>query len=231
MAGETAKTTAICLAIHPWSNTSHIVSWLTPFGRMTTSVKGAVRPKSAFLGQYDLNYECDIVYYTRAHGDIHALKECTPVELRESLRTDWRRLLLADHFRMIAGTLSPCGPEAADWFGMLSQYIKRIDGEQNLLRLLLAFEIDALKLSGLSPVQEAASGYFTLRAERKLKLEPAVIQCIANPLSEKKYQILLEASRVIGVFYSFHLDDVPKTRRYILQAIQQNEKEDKVTNG
>ena len=49
MAGETTKTEAICLDIRPWSRTSHIVRWMTPEGPVTTVVKGAVRPKSAFL--------------------------------------------------------------------------------------------------------------------------------------------------------------------------------------
>ncbi len=231
MAGETAKTAAICLAIYPWSNTSHIVSWLTPQGRITTSVKGAVRPKSAFLGQYDLNYECDIVYYTRAHKDIHALRECSPSNLHEFLRSDWRKLLLADHFRMIAGTLAPYGPDAEEWFNLLSSYTKKLHDADNLLALMLAFEIEALNLSGLPPHVEAQNGYFALRGERKLKIAPSTAQCISNPLNEKKYQILLDTSRVIGVFYSFHLEDVPKTRRYVLQAIQQKDKEDKVTNG
>ena len=56
MAGETGKSEAICLDIRPWSRTSHVVEWLTPHGKIRTLVKGAVRPKSAFLGQYDLNY-------------------------------------------------------------------------------------------------------------------------------------------------------------------------------
>ena len=55
MAGETIKTEAICLDIRPWSRTSHVVSWLTPMGKVSTVVKGAVRAKSQFLGQYDLN--------------------------------------------------------------------------------------------------------------------------------------------------------------------------------
>ena len=43
MAGETIKTEAICLDIRPWSRTSHVVSWLTPMGKVATVVKGAVR--------------------------------------------------------------------------------------------------------------------------------------------------------------------------------------------
>ncbi|MBR4894602.1 MAG: recombination protein O N-terminal domain-containing protein, partial [Kiritimatiellae bacterium] len=119
MAGETAKTKAICLSINPWSQTSHIVSWLTPEGKLTTAVKGAVRPKSAFLGQYDLNYVCEIVYYLNAKSDIHALRECAPLKLNDFLRSDYRKLLVAEHFRTIASTLAPQGPDANEWFNLL----------------------------------------------------------------------------------------------------------------
>jgi phosphoesterase RecJ-like protein len=63
MAGETLKTLGIVLSIRPWSQTSHVVTWLTLNGVITTLVKGALRPKSAFIGQYDLFYTCELVYY------------------------------------------------------------------------------------------------------------------------------------------------------------------------
>ena len=97
MAGETTKTEAVCLDIRPWSRTSHIVRWMTPDGPVTTVVKGAIRPKSAFLGQYDLNYTCEIVYYSRAKGELHALRECSPLSTRDSLRSNYRALVLAEY--------------------------------------------------------------------------------------------------------------------------------------
>ena len=45
MAGETVKTEAICLDIRPWSRTIHVVSWLTPMGKVATVVKGAMPPE------------------------------------------------------------------------------------------------------------------------------------------------------------------------------------------
>ena len=227
MAGETAKTMAICLSISPWSQTSHIVSWLTPDGKITSSVKGAVRPKSAFLGQYDLNYICEIVYYLNAKGDVHALRECTPLKLNEFLRGDYRKLLVAEHFRTIAASLSPQGPDAAEWFNLLDDAISKLENAEILLAELLAFEIAALKLMGLSPEIEADSGVFTLRGERKITVSPEAAACIRNPRNEKKMQILVDASRVIGVFYIFHLDEPPKTRRHVIQAIQQKKKENR----
>jgi DNA repair protein RecO len=221
MAGETTKTKGVCLNIYPWSKTSHIVSWLTPKGRITTSVKGAARPKSAFLGQYDLNYECEIVYYLGAKGDVHALRECAPTALREELRLDYKKLLLAEHFRAVAESLAPSGPDAENWFDLLTDYLDRLSADCNLVAEMLSFEIKALELTGLSPKIEADSGSFALRGERRLPVSREVAQCISDPRSEKKFEILLDASRVIGVFYTFHLDQVPRTRRFVLQAIQQ----------
>ena len=120
MAGETIKSEAICLSVTPWSKTSHVVTWLTPSGRVGTVVKGAVRPKSAFLGQYDLNYTCEIVYYVRAKGELHALRECAPLDRRDALRDDYAALALAGYFRLMADRFAPQGPDSADWYATLS---------------------------------------------------------------------------------------------------------------
>ena len=120
MAGETLKTEAICLSVTPWSRTSHVVAWLTPAGRVGTVVKGAVRPKSAFLGQYDLNYTCEVVYYARAKGDLHALRECVPLDRRDALREDYAALALAGYFRFLADRFAPQGPDCAEWYETLS---------------------------------------------------------------------------------------------------------------
>ena len=223
MAGETVKTTAVCLSISPWSRTSHVVTWLTPHGKVATSVKGAVRPKSAFLGQYDLNYECEIVYYLRARGDLHALRECSPLETHEPLRSSYRALLLAEHFRKVAADLAPPGPESAAWMELLADSLASLHGGAGLLAQMLRFETRALRLAGLSPEIEAVTGSFALRGERRMPVPAAVARCIGNPLAEKNPQILLDAARAIGVFYSFHLDGVPETRRALAGMIATKE--------
>ena len=94
MAGETIKTKGIVLDIHPWSRTSHVTTWLTPdHGPVTTLVKGAVRPKSSFLGQYDLFYTCELVYYARAKSELHAIREVSPLDLPRYKRT--RKIIFA----------------------------------------------------------------------------------------------------------------------------------------
>ncbi len=226
MAGETIRAEAICLAVRPWSRTSHIVSWLTGAGRVSTLVKGAVRPKSQFLGQYDVNYTCEILYYARARGELHALRECSAIDRRDRLRGDYRALALADYFRKTCGDLAPSGPEAEEWMqaldGALTSLAAREDpSTRDSLRRLLDFEMRILDMSGLSPdlserPQDAA---FQLRGERRIPVSGKTLACLRNPGGERNLKILVDAARVIGVFYAFHLDCASDVRRTVLRMI------------
>lgn len=230
MAGETVKSEAICLSVRPWSRTSHVISWLTPSGRVTTLVKGAVRPKSAFLGQYDLNYTCEIVYYSRAHGELHALRECSPTEMRESLRHDYRALALAGYFCMLVERFAPQGDDAIAWFrelsGALDFACRGVGGPGAAAMQLLFFEIKVLVLLGLGPEIESAVGSFALRGERAVPISSDVAELLGSlsaspepPSVAGDFPIPLDALRVIGVYYSLHLDLPLDVRRSVLGVV------------
>ena len=229
MAGETIKTEAICLDIRPWSRTSHVVSWLTPAGRLTTVVKGAVRAKSLFLGQYDLNYTCDILYYARAKGELHALRECVPVEMREGLREDYRKLVLAGYFRRLVAELAPMGEDCRAWYEFLGRSLLCL---VPCASCLVGFELEVLRLSGLAPdfskfdknVEWSAfsleTGAFGLAEGRCIRVSREVAEYLANGAKNaQNSQIPLDAARVIGVFYQFHLDCASDVRRTVLEMI------------
>ena len=239
MAGETIKTEAICLDIRPWSRTSHVVSWLTPMGKVATVVKGAVRAKSQFLGQYDLNYTCDILYYARATGELHALRECVPLEMREELRDDYRKLALAGYMRRLVAELAPMGSDGEAWFKTLASALDRLvswsAGRMNngsLVGLFLEFELDVLRLSGLKPdfskydrtaewsAFSVETGSFGSGEGRCVRVSRETAEYLANGAeNEKNSQIPLDAARVIGVFYQFHLDCASDVRRTVLEMI------------
>ena len=85
------KDEALCLNVRPFSKTSQMVTWLTAgHGRVTTPVKGAQRPKSGFVGRYDVGYTCELVFYARERNGVHHIRECAPLALREGLRGTWR---------------------------------------------------------------------------------------------------------------------------------------------
>ena len=224
MAGETVKAEAICLAVHPWSQTSHIVSWLTPQGKVGTVVRGAVRPKSFFLGQYDLNYTCEILYYGRAHGELHALRDCVPLSRRDALRDDFRALALAGYFRRLVSDYAPVGPDCFDWYRLLADALDALadpaaPSASRLFRML-RFELDVLHLLGLSPEIEAESGVFRLRGERTIPVSAAVAAYLRHPTPDAgNFRVPLDAARVIGVFYHFHLDCASDVRRAVLALI------------
>ena len=229
MAGETIRTEAVCLDIRPWSRTSHVVTWLTPNGKVGTVVKGAVRPKSAFLGQYDLNYTCDILYYARAQGVLHALRDCVPLDLRESLRGDYRALALAGYFRQLVNELAPSGPDCRPWYDLISSTLSSLIPHPSSLVL---FELKVLELSGLKPdfsgydrkaewsAFSIETGTFSEGAGRCIRLSREVSEWLERPdRLVKNPQVPLDAAWAIGVFYKFHLDCAPETRRSVLGMI------------
>lgn len=238
MAGETIRCAAVCLSITPWSRTSHIVHWLTPQGKVATVVKGAVRPKSQFLGQYDLNYTCDIVYYARAHGELHALRECVPVAFREGLRGNYRALAVAGYFRRLVAELAPAGGEGAAWLTLLEEALDRLSTCASavavpLVEQLVQFELKVLGLSGLAPdfsgYDSAAawsafaleSGSFDSSADgRRIRIAREVAAYLENPgRSPENPRVPLDAAWVVGVLYQFHLDHVSDARRTVLGMI------------
>lgn len=239
MAGETIKTSGIALRIRPWSRTSHIVSWMTPLGKVTTIVKGAARAKSFFLGQYDLNYTAELLYYARAKGELHALKECYPLKTRDYLRENFRLIALSDYFRFLVYELSPHGPDAAKWYEALETALDDLNSRKTLeemISALLVFEKKVLDLAGLSPDFEnydktketlyfsVENGNYTSDEGRLMRVSTRVARALLKPNEEKNPEILLDAARVIGVFYSFQVDCARDVRRSLLELIS-NRKE------
>jgi recombinational DNA repair protein (RecF pathway) len=100
-----------------------------------------------------------------------------------------------------------------------------------LLSCVIAFELEVLALSGLTPdfsgfdeqsewsAFSIEQGRFSAEGRRFLRITPQVAQCLNAPEKEYSKQILLDAARVIGVFYQFHLDCTFDVRRTALRMI------------
>jgi DNA repair protein RecO len=236
MAGEIVKTKGTVLAIHPWSRTSHVVAWLTPDrGVVSTLVKGAVRAKSAFLGQYDLFYTCDLLYYARASGDLHALREVTPRAMRESLRGRWRETSLAGYAASLVRDLAPPGAESAAWFGFLEEFLDSLASASPAsippAARLVALEMGVLRLAGLAPDFSALdpSAEWTpfaidlgrcCQGTRTVRLSPTTAAALSGPCSPSATpSALADALRFLGLFLAYHLETPPDVRRAMLKMV------------
>ncbi len=151
-----AKTNAIALRVAPYSKTSHVVTWLSEdTGRLATVVKGAVRPKSAFLGQYDVGYTCEVLFYERARNGLHVVKECSPLAVRRGLREDWCAFAAAAYvsdlvLRATFPTDVPQGEEAL--YRLTQEVLDGLDArDRNPLGLMVWFELRLLQMLGYAP--------------------------------------------------------------------------------
>ena len=148
------QTQAIVLQIRPWSQTSHMVTWLTPdHGKVVTSVKGACRPKSAFLGQYDLFYTCDLLFYRREHDGVHAIRECAPSVLREPLRKRWRHTAVAAYLADLTARVTVIHQEDAALFSLLTHALDRLAAapDSDPREVMIRYETHLLRLLGFMP--------------------------------------------------------------------------------
>ena len=98
----------IPLACYPYSSTSRIVHWLTRHhGKISTLLKGALRPKSPFLGEYELFSTSELIYFNKRPNALHSAKECAMLQHREIFRTDWRAMQAASYITALINQTTP----------------------------------------------------------------------------------------------------------------------------
>ena len=174
------KTEGIVLRSRPFSRTSRMVTWLTPdFGRVTTVIKGACRPKSFFLGQTDLGYRCELLFYRKERAGAHIAREVYPLDCREALRGNWRASVAASYVCWLLSQVTEPMLASAELYELLDRVLDALanppgegpassgprprqsaalpssPGEGPALsgpeRLLVDFEFRLLDLLGVSP--------------------------------------------------------------------------------
>lgn len=146
------KTHGIVLRHTPTANTSRVVTWLTPdHGRVATMIKGALRPKSLFLGQFDYFYTCELLYYLRGDRDLYIARESAPVKPRPTLRHNWRACAAASYLADI--TTRVCPPRAPQpfLFQWLNEALDELDRHGTTPGEIFWMELRLLEHLGLSP--------------------------------------------------------------------------------
>ncbi len=147
------RTDAIVLRIIPYSATSEIVTWMTAtHGKIATIVKGAKRPKSAFLGQYDQFYTCELLFYTGSRTGVRNVRECCPITTRSTLRHDWRATACASYICDLVARSIPDDAPLPELFRLVDETLNGLATGTQASLACAWFELRLLALLGLGPI-------------------------------------------------------------------------------
>lgn len=151
-----SKDEALVLRWYPVTDTSRVVVWFTRHhGRVSTLIKGSQRPKSWVLGQYDLFYTCELLFYNRAREDLHIFKECSPMERRTGLRRNWRGCAAASHIAALLARVAPPLADCEPLYALASNCLDLLAKGETSPSLLFWFELGVLRELGHAPDLDA----------------------------------------------------------------------------
>ncbi len=142
----------IVLRVAPQTNTSLQTLWLMrEHGCVSLLFKGAQRPKSYLLGQLDLFYTCEVVFYHRPGRAVQWARECYPNQPRTAFRSDWAACATASWLAgLVALTLLPGGkPRHA--YARLASALDALAANADPRSVQHWFELHWLDVLGLTP--------------------------------------------------------------------------------
>ncbi len=204
------RATGLVLRLHPLTESSLIVHWLTPdCGRLVTVAKGARRPKSAFRGQLDLFYLADFSFQRSRRSELHALREVSLRDPHRGLRSDLNRLQQACYAAaLIVQTTEPETPLPI-FFALLHGLLRHLSEHPPQPTVILAFEIKLLNELGLAP--DLATKSLSPGASQVLQRLLASDWSLIPVLRPSQLQII-EAAGFLGRFARDHLERAPTGR-------------------
>jgi len=115
---------AIAIWRRRFSESSLIVTWFTAsHGKIKTSARGALRPKSPLAGRIDLFHETRIGWTPARKGDVHYLREAE-VRLPFTPTSAHTALLCASYFAALVDATSQPGDPHADVYDLLVRALR-----------------------------------------------------------------------------------------------------------
>lgn len=146
------KDQALVLRWFPVTDTSRVVVWFTSnHGKISTLIKGSQRSKSWVLGQYDLFYTCELLFYGKANEDLHLIRECSPIHDRSSLRTNWKACASASFVSDLLYRISPPLASAKELYQLAEKTLDALISQPSNPALLFWFEFKVLSDLGVYP--------------------------------------------------------------------------------
>lgn len=203
-------TQGIILRTIRYSESSLIVHWLTEeHGRISTMVRGALRPKSDFRGKLDLFYLCQLSFQRSTRSTLHSLREINLKETFERLRRDVEKISQASYVAQLTAKSIEEDTPVDGLFELIHGYLTTLNQSKTAdLLLTLCFEFRLLQLLGLEPQWRQDR----LSNDTKSVMEGWSKGEFVPDCDSKTSQIHMELFKYLGRFMTYHLGLPPKLR-------------------
>ncbi|MBI3853540.1 MAG: DNA repair protein RecO [Verrucomicrobia bacterium] len=204
------STTGLILRTRPLTETSLIISWLTPdFGRIATVAKGARRPKSPYRGKLDLFYLADFSFQRSRRSELHTLREIVLRETHMVLREELGYLQQASYCAALVEQATETETPLPAVYALLRSLLEHLPKQSPQPQTIFAFELKLLNELGLKP--DLTKSKLSPGARR---ITAALLQSDWLALTRLKLSQAqtLELRQFLHGFLIFHLGRMPKGR-------------------
>ena len=142
------QTEAILIRKQVWSDTSLIVTWLTPaHGKVRTLARAARRPGNPLFGKLDLFFRAEIAFAVSPRSSLHALREVSLLQAFDSSSVS--SVFLCGYFAELADAATESGQPAPEVFDLLVRGIAHLRVQAASLRALEHFEVELCRVLGV----------------------------------------------------------------------------------
>ena len=156
------KTEAVVVDHRDYSNTSLIVTFFTRnFGQLSGIAKGARRPKSPFLGTFDLLNHNEIMYYRHTRSSLHTLSHSEIKNGFTRLREQQERTYAGSYIADVVKGMTREDEPQPELFDLMINALRELCTADDAARVLFQFEIKFLSSVGFQPELEQCVACWT----------------------------------------------------------------------
>ncbi len=146
------KTLAIVIRVVEFSESSCVVTLFTrDFGKVGALAKGARRPKSSFESAIDLLAVCRIVFLHKSSETLDLLTEAKLERRFRVASRDLSRLYAGYYIAELLRDMTDEGDPHPELYDAADAALWQLEGEVEVLRIVLRFELTTLRLLGHLP--------------------------------------------------------------------------------
>jgi DNA repair protein RecO (recombination protein O) len=212
----TESAAGIILRTQSLTETSLIISWLTPnFGRIATVAKGARRQKSPFSGKLDLFYEADFSFNRSRRSELHTLREVSLRQTNEALREDIVKLRQAAYGAAFVVQTTESETPLPGVFELFQKFFECLCARDPSPQLVFALELKMLRELGLEPDWHKTSLSAGSTKAAMALLERDFVAGFGLKLADNQVS---EIRQFLHGFIIFHVGKVPRGRGQALSS-------------